>query len=661
MHILLIEDNPGDQVLFRAALADNPANGATLECASLLDEGLVRLRGGGIDIVVLDLSLPDSHGLDTVTRVHAVAPALPIVVLTGTLDAELGVAAMRRGAHDYLIKGELGGSVLLRSLRYAMERQRQQQALLRVQEGFRRVIEKAPDGIAVLRAGRLVYANPAFVAALGYSAPEDLIGQKALSLIVPEERHDAADRMRRAEESDRALPAEERRLLRKNGSQAVLEISPGPVIEFEGEPALLWMARDVTERKAIEARLLLSDRLASVGMLAAGVAHEINNPLAYVIANLGLIAEDLPLLEAAVARGQGRLTAGNGESAMGLDPVGRIRALQPMIGKSRAGLERVRLIVRDLRTFSRVDQAKTGPLDVRQVLKSAIQMVNNEIRHHAQLVEHYGEVPLVEASDARLGQVFLNLLVNAAQAIPEGAADRHEIRVSCFTDGDSRAVVEVHDTGHGIPAEIIDHIFDPFFTTKEVGAGTGLGLSICHSLVTALGGKIVIESTVGAGSTFRVVLPAAQRPAADPRPAPAARRATQHGRILIVDDEPDIGETLQMVLSPTHEAVVAVTRGRDALERLTAGERYDVILCDLMMPVMTGMDLHAELERMLPDQAARMIFFTGGAFTPRARAFLEGRGVYVEKPFDLTKLRQLIDERIVAGGYCRGSIPSSTS
>jgi CheY-like chemotaxis protein len=278
-------------------------------------------------------------------------------------------------------------------------------------------------------------------------------------------------------------------------------------------------------------------------------------------------------------------------------------------------------------------------------MEASINMAWNEIRHRARLVKDYGEVPLVDASDSRLGQVFLNLLVNAAQAIPAGQADRHEIRVTTRTASDGRAVIEVRDTGTGVSPEILDRLFDPFFSTKPGGVGTGLGLTICQGLVTSLGGRIVVESRVGQGSTFRVVLPASTLPSVPsvhpPPPAPAARRA----RVLVIDDEPLIAAVIRRALSP-HE-VVAVQDGRAALARLRSGERFDVILCDLMMPVFSGMDLYAELERVAPEQCARVVFVTGGAFSAHAQAFLERvSNVRVDKPFDSTALRTLVEGRL---------------
>jgi CheY-like chemotaxis protein len=300
--------------------------------------------------------------------------------------------------------------------------------------------------------------------------------------------------------------------------------------------------------------------------------------------------------------------------------------------------------VRDLKTFSRVDGDHRARIDLRAVIESSINLAFNEIRYRARLVEDYGAPPPVLANEARLGQVFLNLLVNAAQAIPEGHVDENEIRVTTRTDERGRAVVEIRDSGAGIPRESLGHIFEPFFTTKPRGEGTGLGLSICRNIVAALQGEILIEGAAGGGTVVRVVLPAAPQkietaPAASPGPAPVAQ--ARRGRVLVVDDEPSICKALRRALRE-HD-VVTCTSAREALERIRLGERFDVVLTDLVMPEMTGMELHANLLALAPDQAERIVLVTGGAFTQAAREFLTiVPNARIEKPFDPAAVRALV-------------------
>jgi CheY-like chemotaxis protein len=367
-----------------------------------------------------------------------------------------------------------------------------------------------------------------------------------------------------------------------------------------------------------------------VGTLAAGVAHEINNPLAAIVANLELMARDL----SAVA---GRL-----------DLTDRLHEVFDELSDARESADRLRHIVRDLKIFSRAtDEEHRGAVDVQRVLESSLRMAWNEIRHRARLIKEYSEVPAVEANESRLGQVFLNLIINAAQAIREGDAEHNQIRVITRQDSRGRIVTEIRDSGTGIAPENLTRIFDAFFTTKPVGIGTGLGLSICHRIVSGLGGTLEVESELGKGSCFRVVLPPATNTAPQrPRPSLPIPVRTRRGRVLVVDDEPMIATAIGRTLSFEHEVVVS-SDAADALERILSGERFDVVLCDLMMPQMTGMDLHAALTENAPDQAERMVFLSGGAFTTAARAFLdEVPNERLEKPFDTRQLSALVNERI---------------
>jgi nitrogen-specific signal transduction histidine kinase len=398
---------------------------------------------------------------------------------------------------------------------------------------------------------------------------------------------------------------------------------------FEGKPSVAAVLRDLTERKRMEQRLMLADRMVSVGTLAAGIAHEINNPLAYVIANLSFIQEEVeelgPSLTAAKAKG-----------------------LRELIAQAEDGAERVRVIIRDLKSFSRVDSTDDGPVEIQRVLDSAINMAWNEIRHRAQLQKRCADVPPVRGSEARMGQVFLNLLVNAAQAIPVGHAADNQITLTVQQRGE-QVMVEIADTGAGIPSDVLPRIFDPFFTTKPVGVGTGLGLSICHNIVTAVGGEITVESAEGKGTTFRVALPIAHARSLRPRSAPSLPVQAQGRRlrILLVDDEPSVVRALQRALRE-HDLVVAFS-GVEAIEVLDSGQQFDLIFCDLMMAQLSGMEVFDIVKRRFPTLIDRFIFMTGGAFTQQAKDFLSGvSNPVVEKPFDIRALRLLVSRRVAA-------------
>ncbi|HZH75172.1 MAG TPA: two-component regulator propeller domain-containing protein [Archangium sp.] len=242
------------------------------------------------------------------------------------------------------------------------------------------------------------------------------------------------------------------------------------------------------ELQATRERLVHAEKMAAVGTLAAGVGHELNNPLAFVMSNVHYVASEVREL---MARGEERERWAEVEQALS-------EALQ--------GTERMRRIIQDLKTFSRVRPENDQRVEVHAVLDQMLSIAAAEVRHRARVVKAYDPVPAVLGDETRLGQVFLNLLINAAQAIPEGQASQHEIRLSTRQDEQGRVVVAVSDTGQGIAPEVLSRIFEPFFTTKPVGVGTGLGLSICHSYVQAMGGDIRVRSEVGQGTTFEVVL-----------------------------------------------------------------------------------------------------------------------------------------------------------
>ncbi|MGB5812607.1 MAG: response regulator [Polyangiales bacterium] len=385
-------------------------------------------------------------------------------------------------------------------------------------------------------------------------------------------------------------------------------------------------ARRAAERSDMQSRLVLADRMASVGTLAAGVAHELNNPLMYVLSNLHLTREELQAPQ---------------------DGSWVDRATQ-QVDEAIHGAMRMQNVVRDLKTFSRVDDDQRGNVDVRGVLESSINMCWNQIRHHATLNRHFEETPLVEVNESRLGQVLLNLLINAAQAMPEQPVDRNEIRIRTYTDAEGWAIIEVSDNGTGIDPETRSHIFDPFFTTKGVREGTGLGLSICRNIVESAGGSIDAESQVGHGTTFRVKLPPSTRAAVSlVTQMPPAVQAGAAARVIVVDDEPLVGRSIRRALRQHH--VDVFLSGRDAIDALCADAPCDVVFCDLMMPGVSGIDVFEEVARCRPEVAARFVFMTGGAFTSRAREFLEKTPlVCLEKPFELHQIRDLVRERAEA-------------
>lgn len=492
---------------------------------------------------------------------------------------------------------------------------------------FRRLIEQAPDAIWVARNDRLLYVNNALAQMLGFDGPDDLVGTPLKNLVHQDDLAAVRTVMNLETAPAERLKPMEFRLARRDGAWITLETS-SMWLEYEGEPAVLTIARDVSEVLAMRARLMQADRMATVGTLSAGVAHEINNPLGYVLTNLRVLFETLEPL-------RGQFTPATWDE------------ISSILRETRDGAERMRLIVRDLKTFSRPDDEQRAPLDVTRVLDSCVKLASNEIRHRAKLVKEYAIVAPVEANENRLGQVFLNLLINAVQSMPDRPSEDNVITMRTGMTNDGEVFVEVADTGRGIPLEQLDRIFDPFYTTKP--GGTGLGLPIAQSIVTSLGGRIDVVSDEGSGTAFRVLLPASEAPKPKSRPAtmpPPSMRATDpHARVLVIDDEPLVASALRRALRE-HEVFI-INHGREAITRLTlGGEEYDVILCDLMMPDVPGAEVFEEVRKRRPELRDRFVFMSGGAFTAETRAFLERvENERIEKPFDVHALRALVRSR----------------
>jgi PAS domain S-box-containing protein len=481
---------------------------------------------------------------------------------------------------------------------------------------FRAVLDQAGETILVIdpRTNGLVDVNDTACRTLGYTRQELL--EKSIGDI----QVGSAPWQDRAlsELSESTLAAEQMYRTMDNNTFPV-EVTAS-LRRFMGQNYLVVVAREITERKQLEAQLAQSDRLASVGVLAAGVAHEINNPLVYIMNNLSYVLTHMP---------------------DGFDE------LASALREARSGAERVRDIVKDLKTFSRSDSEKMEPMDVRTILDSAIKVAHNEIRHRAQLVRHYDEIPAVDAN-TRLGQVFLNLILNAAHAIGEGDVANNQITVEVArNDGQNQVVVRINDTGVGIPGDRLSKIFDPFFTTKPVGVGTGLGLSICRNITEALGGHIEVTSEVGVGSTFTVSLPySVQRSAGAIQPSsrPPAQ-TTRSLRVLVVDDDVFVARSIRRLLRPQHDVTLALS-GRQALG-LIRNSDYDVIFCDVMMPEMTGMELHAAVSKQNHKLSERFVFITGGPFTPEARQLFDAvTNPCIQKPFTPTDLANVLESAI---------------
>ncbi len=565
------------------------------------------------------------------------ATASGLVLATTILWAtahRLGWYAVGSGA-----RGTMGAQIYCAVTLFSMlgmasvveSRRRGAEALRRSEQQLRLVrfaTDATTDPLACLdAAGTFVHANDALCAA-SHRDRAAIVGRPAWSLLPT---LDAATWRRHWEAVKRlgAVTAEVTAAI--EGGPVPFEIRSSYLC-FDGQEFCVAAARDLRDRRQAEAAL----RLASIGTMAAGMAHEINNPLACVLANLEWLSETVRCATAADAGAGPETPAG-----------AALRAIDPALSETAESASRIRDVVRDLKLFSRSagEAERPAPADVVRALRGAVTLAQHEIRHRARLAQEYEDVPPVQGDEHRLGQVFLNLILNAAQAIPDGHLSGNLVRVAARRGGGGEVLVEVEDTGCGIGPEVLARIFDPFFTTKPVGIGTGLGLSICHGIVTSAGGRIEVSSRPGHGSLFRVRLPISEGgTSSSEERLPAVEAPGQRRRILVVDDDPAIGRVLGRVL-PEHDVQGCISAA-EALRR-AAAERFDVILCDLMMPEMTGMEFHERLARSVPGLAARTIFVTGGPFTPAASAFLERTAnSHLPKPFDTAVLRAEI-ERVV--------------
>jgi PAS domain S-box-containing protein len=385
--------------------------------------------------------------------------------------------------------------------------------------------------------------------------------------------------------------------------------------------AVVGVFRDITEHEALRETLVRQARLVTTGTLAAGVGHEINNPLTYVGANIEF------------ALGAMRRLA---EAA----PSPELTELVDVLDEARDGAERIGKIVRGLRAFAR-ENAPLVPVDVHAAIEIATNMAVHELRGRVNVTHERRAIPLVLGDESRLSQVFVNLLVNAAQSLPRADLERNRIIVRTSHLDDGRVAIDVEDNGAGIADDVVPRIFDPFFTTKEVGKGTGLGLSISHSIVTSLGGDITCRTEVGKGTTFRVVLVSAGKSPEEAKPLGGTSAEPQSSRVLVVDDDPAVLRAIARLLRPESE-VVSLTDAHEALRLLESGERFDVIFCDLMMPEMSGMELYGLVEARNARTAERFVFITGGAIHEDVRAFLARvPNERLEKPFSQGTLRDI--------------------
>ncbi len=523
----------------------------------------------------------------------------------------------------------------------------QQRDLQRSKESFRALIENLPDAVIVHHQGTIVYLNPAAGQILDHDSFEQLVGQPISRLISTEDWDEFKTSMEESIQGG-AVRFIEHQLVAEGGVEIPVESTTFQAA-FQNQLAMITIARNLTRRKKMRAQMMQMERMSAVGTLAAGVAHEINNPLTFVHGNLQYVAEEIQL---AFEESQQQRSDDDGSRSRLLGDWSQ--SLQD----AQQGAERIARIVSDLGTYSKRRSREITSVDVEEVIESTISLAHGELKHRARVVREFTEVSVVRADETSLGQILLNLLINAAHSI-EGQVDNNEIRIVLSQDEDFVKIV-VRDTGTGIREEVIHQIFDPFYTTKSVDQGTGLGLSICRNIVQELGGEITVESEEGVGTAFTVLLPRPElleeRSEGPPsekkisaKALPPRNISSDEGsiQIMVIDDEPLVTKTLYRMLGAEY-SLTDFQEATVALEALRQGNSFDVILCDLMMPGMSGMEFFEQLQLESPRDAQRVLFMTGGAVTKGASHFLEStNAVILEKPFPGEDIRKHIHDIIL--------------
>jgi PAS domain S-box-containing protein len=492
---------------------------------------------------------------------------------------------------------------------------------------FRLLLENALDIITILDPdGTIRYESPAVLRILGYE-PHELEGHRAFEFMPEDDAGKAASLLGRLHAAPGTTGTLQFRFRHKDGSWRVLEAIGKNMLDHPLLAGFLVNSRDVTERRRVEDELarqqaarIQSEKLADMGTLLAGVAHELNNPLTVVSGYSSIL----------------RQTLGDGPSRERVDRIA-------------TAAERCVRIVRNFLALARQHPPERQRVTPNQIVREAVELLAYPLRvdNVDVRLELAEDLPTLWADPHQLHQVVVNLITNAHQAMHGSASSRRLTIRTRFEAAGSRVVLEVIDTGSGIPPEVLGRIFEPFFTTKPVGQGTGLGLPLCRGIVEGHGGTIRATSEVGEGTTLTIELPVVAAPARDPKgPSVKARALPPGSRILVVDDEPDVAGVLVDLLRAQHEQVEAVSDGRAALEKIEQAA-YDLILCDVRMPGLDGPELYRALRLLHPELLPRFVFLTGDTLNPEIREFVQQTGApCISKPFDFDEVYRVVGQAL---------------
>ncbi len=609
LKVLLIEDNAADARMVHELLREVAPGAVVLTHVSRMEQAVNCLRAEGFNAILLDLGLPDSDGLETFGAARAESREMPIVVLTGLLDEEMAVTAVREGAQDYLVKDRVDGAALYQSIRYAIERHRSATALSESEARFRALTEASFDGIIVSDRGVIREANRGFAEMFGYAVHE-VLGLPIDVFVDEESREEVARRIR-----DRIDGTYEFTARRRDGRQLLLE-STSRTLDIGTGGNRISAFRDLTEKRLLERQFRQAQKMEAVGRLAGGIAHDFNNLLTVIGSYSSFLLSEVDQSDAKWAD---------------LDQIRRASASAAVL-------------TRQLLAFSRQQVLVPKILDLNEVVINAEQMLRRTIGEDVDLVVSCGaDLGRVHADAGQIEQVIMNLVVNARDAMLDGGKLTIETANADLSDDYVRdhlsarpgryVMLAVRDSGTGMDAETLTHIFEPFFSTKETGKGTGLGLATVYGIVKQSGGFVWVDSEPGNGATFNVYLPRVDAVHAHLESVPALRPQRGHETVLLVEDAEAVRSVVRQILERWGYTIIEASTPQMAL-RMSAEHRgsIDLLLTDVVMPDMGGRRLAEELVSLRPD--LKVLYMSGYTDDAIVRHLvLDGDVAFLPKPF----------------------------
>jgi two-component system, cell cycle sensor histidine kinase and response regulator CckA len=587
--VVNVEDRPEDSELLTAMLAEHfEIELVRVDSAPEFERMLER---SNIDIIISDFTLPSYTGMMALTAARSRRPEIPFIFLSGTIGEEAAVETLTNGATDYVLKHKPQKllAAIDRALREKAERESRvaaELALKRREEWFRKLIENALDIISILdRDGNFTYNSPSLERVLGYR-PEEVAGLNVLTLAHPSDVQEAQSVLQTIlDEPDETVTAEFR-IRHKNGTWKHLEFIGKCLVDEENLGSIVVNSRDVSDRHEAEQRFLRAQRMECLGVLASGIAHDLNNILAPIVMGADLLKNHVTGSEA-------------------------LRMLETIQESSQRGSE----IVKQVLSFARGVKGEASSLDLRRLIREVVKLLRETFPKSIQIQTHFGtNLTPVLGNATELHQLLMNLCVNARDAMPDGGL--LQISAKNVPDANEGSLagefvcLTVRDSGMGIPTEDLEKIFEPFYTTKEEGKGTGLGLPTVLSIVKRHGGFIKVDSVLNEGTEFNLFLPPHRTETDRIERRAAAVRSGMGEVILLVDDETAVQQLAKAILEDANYKVVVAHDGVQALQAFRkAPEKWDLIITDISMPIMDGVTLIKELRSVIPD--LRIICTTG--------------------------------------------------